>query len=209
MWKRHDHLNTLKSDSRLKWLLCLLQVTLLASAAISMSHPNAAYEFASNQHSDGITFCDPKPADQLEAVQGLLQRLLPEYQHLFTLKIAPPDTTSSFFEIEAIDGTIDVYGTSGVEITSGINWFLKYFCNSSVSWEATGGRQLDRSSFSAERMREHELRGKVRVERAVTHSYYQNIVTMSYSFTYWDWERWWVMVAQQAFQFAPFLRRRR
>jgi alpha-N-acetylglucosaminidase len=165
-------------------------VALLALAAVSMSN-DAANEVASNQHHlDGVVYCETKPAEQVDAAKGLLQRLLPEYQHLFNLRIAPPDTTSSFFEIEVIDGIIDVYGTSGIELTSAINWFLKYFCNSSVSWEATGGRQLDSSSFSAERMREYELRGKVRVDRVVPHSYYQNIVTMSYSFTYWDWDRW-------------------
>ncbi len=38
------------------------------------------------------------------------------------------------FEIESKGSKIIIRGSSGVAITSGLNWYLKYYCNAHVSW---------------------------------------------------------------------------
>jgi hypothetical protein len=77
-----------------------------------------------------------------------------------------------------------------VELASGVHWFLKYFAGSSVSWNATGGLQLNHGSLTAASLAAMEAKGQVRIERAVPFSFYQNVVTMSYSMAFWDWDRY-------------------
>lgn len=81
-----------------------------------------------------------------------------------------------------------ISGVTGVEILAGLHWYLKYWCGSHISWDKTGGTQL----FSVPKvgsLPRVEDDG-VSITRPVPWNYYQNAVTSSYSFAWWDWERW-------------------
>ena len=60
-------------------------------------------------------------ADQIEAVQGLLERLLPDHAAMFRLSILSeaPHESAALFEV-SVDptGTVHVQGTSGVGMPS-------------------------------------------------------------------------------------------
>lgn len=129
----------------------------------------------------------PSASQQLTA-QSLVKRLLPDHHHLFKLQLQQ-DASSGWFSLEVKAGRVHVCGTSGVELASGVHWFLKHWADSSVSWHATGGLQLGDYSLEAERLAEMEARGKETIERAVPFSFYQNVVTMSYSMAFWEWDR--------------------
>jgi alpha-N-acetylglucosaminidase len=88
-----------------------------------------------------------------------------------------------------VKGRVHIDGTSGVELASGIHWFLKHFAHCSVSWHATGGPQLNLESLTPAAVASMESKGLVRIERAVPFSFYQNVVTLSYSMAFWDWDR--------------------
>jgi Alpha-N-acetylglucosaminidase (NAGLU) N-terminal domain len=111
---------------------------------------------------------DPvRPDDgQADAVQELLGRLLSRQQHLFVLRIStvpatapsrlhgpPSQQSSAWFSVEVHGGAIHVAGTSGVELASGVHWFLKHWVDCSVSWQLTGGVQLNPGAFSPEALR--------------------------------------------------------
>ncbi|KAL5722320.1 alpha-N-acetylglucosaminidase [Ranunculus cassubicifolius] len=83
---------------------------------------------------------------------------------------------------------IRIAGSSGVEISAGLHWYLKKWCGAHISWEKTGGAQL----FSVPKPGFlHRVRdGGVLVQRPVPWNYYQNAVSSSYTFAWWDWERW-------------------
>lgn len=122
-------------------------------------------------------------------VEQLVQRLLPQLRHLFRLSLEPSNGSHGWFSVKVIKSFVHIHGTSGVELASGVHWFLKYFAGCSVSWNATGGLQLNHDSFTAAGLARMESKGQVRVERAVPFSFYQNVVTMSYSMAFWDWDR--------------------
>ncbi|CAL5229140.1 g12413 [Coccomyxa viridis] len=75
-------------------------------------------------------------------------------------------------------------------MAAGLHWFLKYACRSSVSWNITGGNNIDGSCFTSAFLEGLEQQGGMRRERSVPWHYYQNVVTPSYSMTYWSWDRW-------------------
>lgn len=76
-------------------------------------------------------------------------------------------------------GQIEIVGTSGAAAVWGLNYFLKNYCNSHITWE--GSRislprsfpDVDISVTSNDRFR-----------------YYQNVCTAGYSTAWWDWKKW-------------------
>ncbi|CAL4922721.1 unnamed protein product [Urochloa decumbens] len=138
------------------------------------------------------------PAEQEAAAAGVLRRLLPSHARSFSFQIDSKGSVcgeSSCFRISnAVDNPdnggpeILIQGTTGVELVSGLHWYLKYWCGVHISWDKTGGAQLA-SVPSPGSLPRVELEG-VKIERPVPWNYYQNVVTSSYSFVWWDWKRW-------------------
>eukprot|EP00775_Hariotina_reticulata_P004459 gene4459-4715_t len=130
---------------------------------------------------------------QAKAVRGLLDRVLgPKHAGLFQLVLqSKPVGSHGFFSLEVLeDGVIVIEGSSGTLLASGVHWFLKYYANSSVSWDQTGGLQLNADNLKPAALARLAEKGKLFVERAVPFSFYQNVVTMSYSMAFWEWDRW-------------------
>ncbi|KAG6421832.1 hypothetical protein SASPL_118390 [Salvia splendens] len=138
----------------------------------------------------------PSPTDQESAARGVLQRLLPTHSSSFAFSIIPKDACggNGCFQISNCKSSnrdsaeIMIKGTTAVDITSGLHWYLKYWCGAHVSWDKTGGVQLGSvpSPGSLPLVKDEG----VMVQRPVPWNYYQNVVTSSYSYVWWDWERW-------------------
>ncbi|CAL4939486.1 unnamed protein product [Urochloa decumbens] len=138
------------------------------------------------------------PAEQEVAAAGVLRRLLPSHAHSFSFQIDSKGSVcgqSSCFRISnAVDNLgkggaeILIQGTTGVELVSGLHWYLKYWCGAHISWDKTGGAQL--ASVPSPGSLPRVKREGVKIERPVPWNYYQNVVTSSYSFVWWDWKRW-------------------
>ncbi|CAM0873248.1 unnamed protein product [Alopecurus aequalis] len=137
------------------------------------------------------------PVAQEGAASGVLRRLLPSHVLSFRFQIDPKGGVcgeSSCFRISNVDGSgkdgaeILIQGTTAVELASGLHWYLKYWCGVHISWDKTGGAQLASVPPPGSLPR---VKGTgVRIERPVPWNYYQNVVTSSYSFVWWDWRRW-------------------
>jgi len=63
-----------------------------------------------------------------------------------------------------------------VELASGVHWFLKERCNSSISWAATGGNQIDVRCLHPAALAAASARPLYH-GRSVPYHYYQNAVT--------------------------------
>ncbi|RCV44741.1 hypothetical protein SETIT_9G399100v2 [Setaria italica] len=138
------------------------------------------------------------PAEQERAAAGVLLRLLPSHARSFNFQIDSKGSVcgeSSCFRISnVVDNSgkggaeILIQGTTGVELVSGLHWYLKYWCGVHISWDKTGGAQLASVPSPGSLPR---VKGEgVKIERPVPWNYYQNVVTSSYSFVWWDWKRW-------------------
>ena len=71
-----------------------------------------------------------------------------------------------------------IKGTTGVEIASGLHWYLKYKCNAHVSWDKTGGIQIASVPLPGHLPR-LEYSKRILIRRPVPWNYYQNVVTSS------------------------------
>ncbi|CAN6295052.1 unnamed protein product [Urochloa humidicola] len=171
-------------------LLAILQSPPAAAAAAGPSAWGALLGAAGSRRAS--------PAEQEVAAAGVLHRLLPSHARSFSFQIDSKKSVcgeSSCFRISNVidnsgkDGAeIVIQGTTGVELVSGLHWYLKYWCGAHISWDKTGGAQLASVPSPGSLPR---VKGEgVKIERPVPWNYYQNVVTSSYSFVWWDWKRW-------------------
>ena len=125
-----------------------------------------------------------------------------------------------FFSFRFAILCLRIKGTTGVEIASGLHWYLKYKCNAHVSWDKTGGIQVASVPQPGHLPRIDSKR--IFIRRPVPWNYYQNVVTSSCkiytllgiksflmswftritllllpaflffpdSYVWWGWERW-------------------
>lgn len=135
------------------------------------------------------------PSVQEAAAKAVLQRLLPTHLSSFEFKIISKDVCGghSCFWISNYMSSrngpeIMIKGTTAVEIASGLHWYIKYWCGAHVSWDKTGGIQIA-SIPEPGSLPLVEDEG-VMIKRPVPWNYYQNVVTSSYSYVWWDWEKW-------------------
>jgi alpha-N-acetylglucosaminidase len=77
---------------------------------------------------------------------------------------------------------LQIKGNNALAICWGFNYYLKYYCNSSVSWS---GKNIN--------IRKSDLPVVDKAVKIIANDYfrfYQNTCTYSYSFVWWNWDRW-------------------
>ncbi|KAL2461225.1 alpha-N-acetylglucosaminidase family/NAGLU family [Abeliophyllum distichum] len=176
-----------------KFLILILLILIpLCSSASLLNQESQAIESLLNR----LDAKKPSLSVQESAANGVLQRLLPSHLSSFEFKIITKDVCggSNCFRISNYKSSsrdspeIMIQGTTAIEITSGLHWYLKYWCGGHVSWDKTGGAQL--ASVPKPGSLPSVKNEGVVIQRTVPWNYYQNVVTSSYSYVWWDWERW-------------------
>ncbi|PON74257.1 Alpha-N-acetylglucosaminidase [Parasponia andersonii] len=174
--------------SNLKTLLLILNLLLVP---VALSEPEAIQKLLRRLDSKRA------PASVQEAAaKAVLKRLLPTHEASFVFEIVPKDVCrghSCFklhnYNLSSQHGPqIIIEGTTGVELASGLHWYLKYWCGAHISWDKTGGTQI--ASIPNPGYLPPVKDEGITIKRPVPWNYYQNVVTSSYSFVWWDWERW-------------------
>ncbi|XP_054276848.1 alpha-N-acetylglucosaminidase isoform X1 [Macrosteles quadrilineatus] len=127
--------------------------------------------------------CSTEQRTQQEAVKGLINRVIGNRSEEFNVIVNTQLSKEGkdVFKIfkSASSKTVDIEGSTGVAAAWGFHHYLKYFCNSHVSWNdnqinlPTELPSVDVHITSNDRFR-----------------YYQNVCTPSYSFVWWDWRHW-------------------
>ncbi|KAK9683017.1 hypothetical protein RND81_10G113000 [Saponaria officinalis] len=172
----------------------LMIVMLVVLRLLSASLCNSDKPQHSEEISELIKRLDSQRSET--AVAGVLHRLLPSHSSSFLFKIIPKNVCGgqSCFWIQNYNKStsktpqILVKGTTAVEIASGLHWYLKYYCGAHISWEKTGGVQI--GSIPKPGFLPLVKDEGLVVKRPVPWNYYQNVVTSSYSYVWWDWKRW-------------------
>nr|GLL24956.1 alpha-N-acetylglucosaminidase [Ipomoea trifida] len=169
----------------------ILTLFVCSSSSLSVQESEAIESLLSRQDSKR-----PSNSVQESAAKGVLQRLLPTHLSSFQLKIVSKDVCGgqSCFRVTNYKSSsgdspqILIQGTTAIEITSGLHWYLKYWCGAHISWEKTGGIQIN--SVPKPGLLPSVNTEGVMIQRPVPWNYYQNVVTSSYSYVWWDWQRW-------------------
>ena len=120
--------------------------------------------------------------DTYNEVYGIIQRRLgAEYQSWFTLELAESQSGYDYFELSTAGGKVHVKGNDGVSLATGINHYLKYYCNVNIS--QVGDQANMPASAPA-------IEGSVHKETKARVRYSYNYCTLSYSMAFWGEEEW-------------------
>ena len=118
-----------------------------------------------------------RPSDP---VSSMLDRICKGASNNFVIEIQDAQGPD-FFEIDSRDGKPLIRGNSYVNIATGVNWYLKYYCGVHLSWNGMTA-QLPQTLPLPAKPERHET--------SLTLRYDFNYCTFSYSMAFWDWERW-------------------
>ena len=119
-------------------------------------------------------------ADQIGAARGVISRVTPDMENKVVLSLIEKEKGRDVFELETIDGRLNIRGSSGVAICSGYNWYLKNYCNCQYLW--CGDKINLPTTFP-----EVKKFRKICLHR---HTVYFNYCTLNYTASWWDWQRW-------------------
>jgi alpha-N-acetylglucosaminidase len=116
------------------------------------------------------------------AALQLVKRLMPQLasQFVFEQIITPGD--SDAYELESKDGKIVIRGNNANSMAVGLNHYLKYYCNVSVSWW-----REDKLNLPAQLP---AIKGKVKQTARCKNRFFLNYCTFGYTMPWWKWNDW-------------------
>eukprot|EP00040_Diaphanoeca_grandis_P012322 m.62506 g.62506 ORF g.62506 m.62506 type:complete len:871 (+) comp23167_c0_seq2:160-2772(+) len=147
--------------------------------------------------------CTAETISTPSAVMALAQRVLgDEAAAVFSFTLVSAQTfkctspVGECVQVMAADNStqslaapkIDISATSVPSLAYGLGKYLKETCNGSLTWVKTGGLDVpDQCKHASTLPLPKSTR---RYDRALKWTYYQNVVDSSYSFVWWDIDRW-------------------
>ena len=119
-------------------------------------------------------------------IDGLLERIDHGASKKFKIELvdskkAAGKQATDFFELSQSGQRVVVRGNSWVNIATGINWYLKYYCGIHLTWNQMQAKLPAKLPIVTKTERH---------ETPLTLRYDFNYCTFSYSMAFWDWERW-------------------
>lgn len=121
--------------------------------------------------------------DVFAAVNGLIGRMLgEEYADWFSFELAESADGKDYYEISnGADGKIHIKGNEGLSLTTGLNYYLKYYCNVHVSQQTaqvTMPKAIAPVKETIRKASPYEIR------------YAYNYCTLSYTMPFWGYDEW-------------------
>ena len=120
--------------------------------------------------------------DVFKEVEGVISRILGEqYIDWFTFEIVPSSNGKDYYELSSQDGKVHIKGNEGISLTSGLNYFLKYYCNVHVSQQTKQVKMPDSIP---------EIKETIHKESPYEIRYAYNYCTLSYTMPFWGYDEW-------------------
>lgn len=122
-------------------------------------------------------------ADTIAEVQGIVERQVGKnYVNWFTFDIQPKAANGyDYFTLTDEGGKVKITGNNGVSLATGLNHYLKYFCNVHISQV---GNQVHMPDAIV------PVNGTVHKETEFPVRYAYNYCTHSYSMSFWNEPEW-------------------
>ena len=137
-------------------------------------------------------------ADPVSAVSGLVTRLLgPSELSKFSFEVIPKDPAGDVYELDysSSSNQVVIRGNNGVSLSTGLNNYLKYTLNVSISWGRNNSGVL---AIMPPTLPPPATPGRVLFPMEFRYSW--NVCTPGYSFVWYSWEQWQFMIDWMALQ---------
>ena len=122
-----------------------------------------------------------KDNTQLKNAYSLAKRVLGGRSVKFVFQLKRKDTKEDFFEISRSGAKVMITGNNGISLASGLNWYLKKYCNSQFTISDKHIALPEKLPLPAST----EI-----VKTKFNYRYFFNVCTFSYTMAWWDWKDW-------------------
>ena len=119
-------------------------------------------------------------ADDISAVKGLVHRLFPSYEQVFSFRKTASKT--DVFSLRSKDGKIIVSGNNANSMAVGLNHYMKYYCHVDVGWLKSDTYKLPSTP--------PRIPKPVTVKARVRDRFFLNYCTYGYTMPWWKWGEW-------------------
>lgn len=117
-----------------------------------------------------------------KAMIALAKRIVPEQVALIQFEQLPKTEIRDVFELESVNDKIVIRGNSANSMAVGLNHYLKYYCQTSVSWYADDAVELPKIMPKVD--------SKVRINARMDKRFFLNYCTFGYTMPWWQWRDW-------------------
>ncbi len=128
-----------------------------------------------------VCFCACSSTDD-PTVRALAKRLLPEQESSFKFQVVETDSETDFFELESKAGKITISGNNSNSIAVGLNYYLKNYCLTTISWYKSNPIQMPAVLPSVEE--------KIHINARAKERFFLNYCTFGYTMPWWGWDEW-------------------
>ena len=115
------------------------------------------------------------------AAESLLKRVVPELARKVRFEEILAEDGLDVFELQSDNNVLVIRGNNGISMASGLNWYLKHYCNCQITHRT---RQLNLPGNLP------IIAEKVRIISPHQYRYYFNYCCFSYTLAFWDWNDW-------------------
>jgi alpha-N-acetylglucosaminidase len=115
-------------------------------------------------------------------IQELAKRIAKPYANKIIFETVSSADGKDFFELETQQNKLIIKGNSYNSMAFGLNHYLKYYCNTSVSWYKADKIDLPATMPS--------VQGKIKQDARVKNRFFLNYCTFGYTMPWWGWEDW-------------------
>lgn len=128
-----------------------------------------------------ICVAQAKSKDVL-VMEAMVQRLFPQHSgHFVFTKTASPDG-KDFFSLDMKNQSVAISGNSANAMAMGLNYYLKRYCLTTVSWYADVPVELPEALPAVTK----PFKTQAKVDRR----FFLNYCTYGYTMPYWQWRDW-------------------
>lgn len=120
-------------------------------------------------------------ADDVAVFNALVNRLLPDYSSQITGKKLP-EGKNDYFQLSSVGDKIEIAGNNANSMAVGLNYYLKYYCNTNVSWFVDDHLDMPATLPAVDK--------KVTVDARCKDRFFLNYCTFGYTMPWWQWEDW-------------------
>ncbi len=117
--------------------------------------------------------------NEIEAY-NLLNRIVPKYNGKIVFKEC--NSKSDFFELSMLENKVLIKGNSANSMAVGLNYYLKYLCNASISWNVYDNVKVPDTLPLIKKVIRHKA--------LVKNRFMLNYCTFGYSMVWWKWNDW-------------------
>ena len=117
-----------------------------------------------------------------KTAEGLAERVVPAYAHNIKFKTMPSADGKDYFELFMRGNRLIIKGNNAGSMAVGLNYYLKNYCNTTVSWYDFNPVTVPQSMPAVEKRERHSA--------LCSDRFFLNYCTFGYTFCYWTWKEW-------------------